>query len=454
MPDCLPRSRRGRRVPPSSCWSAAPRDFRGGNSRHTRNLRCAHAAPTDVLTDAYPEDELMSDLLKVNGNETDEALARLVVERSAACPAWMRTFGVRFQASLRGTLHLSRTNAFFLGGGKALMNSYYAAAERLGVRVRVRRRSRRPRPPRRHVSRRGGVDCRSHRNCSRQGCRRGVRRVRGEPRVAARSMGRGRRQFHRPWHAVQQGHDPPDAARCRGAGDWRSRANVTPWPSTGAPRNSTGASSRGWTRCRSASRSTSIGERFYDEGEDFWPKRYAIWGKLVARQPAQIAYSIVDAKVQRTVHAVGVSARSRRTRSANWRRCWVWRPTGSRPPWPRSTAPSGRARSITRRSTTAVPRDSRRRRPTGRNASTRRRSGGTRCGPGSRSRISACEWTSSARVLAANGVPFAQRLRRRRGHGREYPAEGIHRGNRDDHRDRVRPDRRGKRCAACRRSMS
>ena len=30
---------------------SAPRDFRGGNSRHTRNLRSAHAAPTDVLTD-------------------------------------------------------------------------------------------------------------------------------------------------------------------------------------------------------------------------------------------------------------------------------------------------------------------------------------------------------------------------------------------------------------------
>ncbi len=39
-------------------------------------------------------------------------------------------------------------------------------------------------------------------------------------------------------------------------------------------------------------------ERFYDEGEDFWPKRYAIWGKLVARQPGQIAYSIIDAKVR------------------------------------------------------------------------------------------------------------------------------------------------------------
>src|SRR5207249_9161737 len=37
-------------------------------------------------------------------------------------------------------------------------------------------------------------------------------------------------------------------------------------------------------------------KRFYDEGEDFWPKRYAIWGGLIARQPDQIAYSIVDAK--------------------------------------------------------------------------------------------------------------------------------------------------------------
>jgi tricarballylate dehydrogenase len=37
-------------------------------------------------------------------------------------------------------------------------------------------------------------------------------------------------------------------------------------------------------------------ERFDDEGEDFWPTRYAIWGSLIARQPDQIAFSIVDAK--------------------------------------------------------------------------------------------------------------------------------------------------------------
>jgi len=35
-------------------------------------------------------------------------------------------------------------------------------------------------------------------------------------------------------------------------------------------------------------------KRFYDEGEDFWPKRYAIWGRLVAAQPDQIAYAIID----------------------------------------------------------------------------------------------------------------------------------------------------------------
>src|SRR5262249_391396 len=39
-------------------------------------------------------------------------------------------------------------------------------------------------------------------------------------------------------------------------------------------------------------------ERFYDEGEDIWPKRYAIWGRLVAAQPGQIAYIIFDASVR------------------------------------------------------------------------------------------------------------------------------------------------------------
>ncbi len=114
---------------------SAPHAWRGGNSVHTRNIRCMHDEPQDVLTGSYPEEEFWQDLLKVTGGQTNEELARLVIRESAHCREWMYRHGVRFQASLSGTLHLSRTNAFFMGGGKALMNSYYRSAEKLGVRV-------------------------------------------------------------------------------------------------------------------------------------------------------------------------------------------------------------------------------------------------------------------------------------------------------------------------------
>ncbi|MEO8509324.1 MAG: FAD-dependent tricarballylate dehydrogenase TcuA, partial [Betaproteobacteria bacterium] len=115
---------------------SAPRAWRGGNSVHTRNLRCMHDAPQDLLTGAYPEEEFWQDLLKVTGGQTDERLARLAIRASSTCRDWMRRHGVRFQPSLSGTLQLSRTNAFFLGGGKALVNAYYRSAEALGVHVR------------------------------------------------------------------------------------------------------------------------------------------------------------------------------------------------------------------------------------------------------------------------------------------------------------------------------
>src|SRR5690606_19976683 len=115
---------------------AAPKEWRGGNSQHTRNIRCMHDGPEDVLVDAYPEEEFWQDLLKVTGGQTNEHLARLVIRASASCRPWMRKHGVRFQPSLSGTLHLARTNAFFMGGGKALDNAYFRSAEAFGVQVR------------------------------------------------------------------------------------------------------------------------------------------------------------------------------------------------------------------------------------------------------------------------------------------------------------------------------
>lgn len=103
----------------------APKAWRGGNSQHTRNLRCMHDAPQDVLVEAYPEEEYWQDLLKVTGGMTNEKLARLVIRASSNCRDWMRAHGVHFQPSLSGALHVARTNAFFMGGGKALVNAYY-----------------------------------------------------------------------------------------------------------------------------------------------------------------------------------------------------------------------------------------------------------------------------------------------------------------------------------------
>src|SRR5258706_1265971 len=113
----------------------AQKSMRGGTSRHTRNMRTMHGGPAAPMTDAYPEDEYWDDLLKVTGGLTDEGLARRTIRDTAQHLPWMIRHGVRFQAPLGGTLHLSRTNAFFLGGGKALVNAYYACAQTLGIDV-------------------------------------------------------------------------------------------------------------------------------------------------------------------------------------------------------------------------------------------------------------------------------------------------------------------------------
>jgi tricarballylate dehydrogenase len=295
---------------------SAPRDFRGGNSRHTRNLRCAHAAPTAVLTEAYSEEEFMTDLLRVNANETDETLARMVVQRSAGCPAWMAQFGVRFQASLRGTLHLSRTNAFFLGGGKALMNSYYAAAERLGIEVR-------------YDTEVVGLDLgRAEANAgpAEAGHYVHVRSVRlqADPersvglqadqgiRATAIVLASGGFEANLEWLEEAWG---PAARNFVVRGTPYNRGTVLRMmldagaQPIGDPKecHAVALDARSpkfdggiVTRLDSVPLGIAVnrdGDRFYDEGEDFWPKRYAIWGKLIAGQPEQIAFSIIDAKV-------------------------------------------------------------------------------------------------------------------------------------------------------------
>src|SRR3954463_1769637 len=113
----------------------APKFYRGGNTRHTRNMRCAHDTATDILTGHYTEQEFWEDLLRVTGGETDEELARMMIHQSKDILNWIVEQGVRWQPSLGGTLSLGRTNSFFLGGGRAMLNALYLTAEQLGVDV-------------------------------------------------------------------------------------------------------------------------------------------------------------------------------------------------------------------------------------------------------------------------------------------------------------------------------
>lgn len=271
----------------------APRDFRGGNSRHTRNLRCAHEAPDGILEGSYPEEEFRLDLLRVTGEQTNEALARLVTARSADCPAWMQQFGVRFQRALRGTLQLARTNAFFLGGGKAVMNSYYAAASRLGIEVW-------------YDAEVVGLDF-DGREFEAASVVIGGRaqRVRGRAAVIAAGGFEANLEWLREiWgeaadNFIVRGTPYNTGTLLKLMLDAGARPIGDPHACHAIAVDARAPKFDGGIVTRLDSIPFGIvvnreGDRFYDEGEDVWPKRYAIWGGLIARQPGQIAYSIVD----------------------------------------------------------------------------------------------------------------------------------------------------------------
>ncbi len=276
---------------------AAPRVWRGGNSVHTRNIRCMHNAPQDVLTEAYPEEEFWQDLLKVTGGKTRELLTRRVIRESASCRTWMRQQGVHFQPSLTGTLHLSRTNAFFMGGGKALVNAYYRSAEALGVQIRYE-------APVERLELVDGCFVAAHVGTERIAAKSCV--------VASGGFESNRAWLREAWGQNERGEWPADQFAIRGTrfnqgvllkdllaqgADAISDATQAHMVAIDAraPLYDGGIVTR--VDCVSLGLMVNNeGQRFYDEGEDFWPKRYAIWGRLVAQQPGQRGHCIIDAK--------------------------------------------------------------------------------------------------------------------------------------------------------------
>lgn len=261
---------------------------RGGNSKYTRNLRCA--------SDRYPDEEVLGDLFSVTGDEIDVPLARHVIRSSREAPAWMGTYGVRFAGAFRGTIALDRTNWFFLGGGKALLNVYYRALERLNVPVAYEARAT-------AIAEDGAGFAVTVEHGGRA----------HTVRAGALALACGGYESNYDWLESEWG----EAARnfiIRGAatndGAMIKLLAARGAQLTGNPKgfHSIAVDARSprydggiVTRVDSIPHGIVVnkhGQRFYDEGEMIWPKRYASWGRLIAQQDDQIAYSIYDSKTR------------------------------------------------------------------------------------------------------------------------------------------------------------
>lgn len=274
---------------------AAPVRLRGGNSRHTRDIRFAHDEPVRAATGIYTVDEFFDDLLRVTGGETNRSLAELTLRASMTLPEWMQEQGILWQEPLKGTLHLSRTNGFFLGGGKQLVNTYYDTAQRLGVRIRYEATVKELIGKGTRVE---GVVIEAN----------GVEeRLLGDAVVVAA----GGFEANIAWLREYWG-EAAERFVIRGTPYNKGKALEALYAfganRVGDPKgfHSTAVDARApqfdggiITRIDSIPFGIAVnltGRRFYDEGEELWPKRYAIWGKLIAEQPGQTAFAIFDAK--------------------------------------------------------------------------------------------------------------------------------------------------------------
>ena len=425
----------------------APQFYRGGNTRHTRNLRLAHDGSAPTMTGPYAQEEFLDDLYRVTGGETDKVLAELTIARSNELLPWLNEQGVRFQPPLGGTLSLGKTNAFFLGGGRGALNALYRKAEALGV------------------------------TCLYDTPVTGLTIDNGHFMSAAvRHEGRGQSVRGRALVAAAGGFE----ANIEWLKEYWGRA-ADNFLIRGTPYNrgevlrlllDSGVEAVGDpTQCHAvaidarapkfdggiATRLDSVvfgivvnreAQRFYDEGEDTWPKRYAIWGRLIAQQAEQIAYSIVDAKsirlfmpsifpaVEAREHCgTGDQAHARSGGAGKDRQRFQRRGAA------RQFRPHGAGRL----------QDGRARHPQEPLGAAARYAALLRLSAQARHHLhlprGAGERGGAHRAVGRAAV--RQYVRRRRDHGRQRAGQGLSRRHRHDHRRGVRPHRRAGGGRAC-----
>ena len=267
----------------------------------------------------------------------------------------MAAVGARFQAALRGTLQLGAHERVLLGrrhGADEQLLRCRRAARHRGA---LRRGSHRARAARRRVRVRDGASrtARAH-ELQRTRSRARGRRLRGEPRLAARSVGRRGAQLPDPRHAVQH-RDGAAAMLDAGAapvGDPRECHAVA--IDGRAPKFDGGIVTR--LDCVPLGIVVNRARRaVLRRGRGLLAEALRDLGQ--ARRTATRRDRLFDHRRQsaRPLHAVGLSADRSRVDARARRHSSACPPSGSRRPSRRSIAPCSRARSITRRSTTAAP---------------------------------------------------------------------------------------------------
>jgi tricarballylate dehydrogenase len=272
----------------------APASLRGGNARHARNFRLMHDRPEWYVPDTYGEDAFFKDLFRVTHGATDEKLARLLIRGSATIAAWLDGNGVRLQNPASGAMPYSKRTAFFLGGGKAMINALYATAAKLGVTIN-------------YDSEVVALSFDDDR-----GCEADIVHGGSIERVAAKTMVlcAGGHQANLDWLRESFGA-AADGFVIRGTPYVTGSvlrllldAGVKP---VGNPRrcHMVAVDARGpkfdggiVTRITAIPHGIVVdrdGRRFHDEGEDARKTHYARWGARIADCPDQIAYLIMDA---------------------------------------------------------------------------------------------------------------------------------------------------------------
>ena len=238
---------------------------------------------------------------------------------------WIVEQGVRLQPSLGGTLSLGRTNSFFLGGGRAMLNALYLTAEKLGVDI---------------LYDAEVTDLEIEDGMFLSATLKQADQRRSEIRASALVAAAGGFEANIEWLKEYWG-EAADNFLIRGTpynrGTILKMLLAKGVQEIGDP-----------TQCHAVAIDARApkfdggiitrldcvvfgivvnkhAQRFYDEGEDIWPKRYAIWGRLVAAQPDQIAYIIFDASVRHsfmpTLFPPIEGANDRRTRRQARARC-------------------------------------------------------------------------------------------------------------------------------------